>query len=222
MHKKRPLIFDNKFPKSKETNCNDQQSQTEIGHRLANFISLFVAPPTMAIVATVSFSLWSPIGLGLLSAQNSMLLCFLCFVLFPFFSVLFFHRKKGVDLYISKREARTPFYLIAIISYSFATILFLATSTKIMFLLALGSLLVSIFLMGVNLVWKVSIHCAGVSGPIFALICVFGINAIPLASIVGLVGWSRLKLRNHTFAQTLAGTLISLTIVPVVFSMLYI
>ena len=202
-------------------NCTDQNSQTEIGQHLANFISIFIAPPTMAVVATVAFSLWSPIGLGLLSAPFSILLCFLCFAFFPFLSILYFHRKKVVDLYVSKRKERTPFYLIAIASYSFATIIFLLTSTKIMFLLALGSLLVTIILMGVNLFWKVSIHCAGVSGPIFALICVFGINAIPLTSIVGLVGWSRIKLKNHTFAQTLVGTLISLTIVPVVFTMLY-
>jgi hypothetical protein len=205
----------------KKKNCNDQNSQTEIGHHLANFISIFVAPPTMVIVATVSFSLWSPIGLGLLSAPYSVLLCFLCFAFFPFLSILYFHRKKVVDLYVSKREARTPFYLIGIASYSFAAIIFLVTSTKIMFLLALGSLFVTIILMGVNLFWKVSIHCAGVTGPIFALIFVFGINALPLTSIIGLVGWSRIKLKNHTFAQTLVGTLISLTVVPVVFTMLY-
>ena len=199
----------------------NQKSQTEFGRHFANFISIFVAPPTMVIIATVSFSLWSPIGLGLLSAPHSILLCFLCFAFFPFLSILYFHRKKVVDLYVSKRKERTPFYLIAITSYSFATIIFLVTSTKIMFLLALGSLFVTIILMGVNLFWKVSIHCAGVSGPIFALICVFGINAIPLTSIVGLVGWSRIKLKNHTFAQTLVGTLISLTVVPVVFTMLY-
>jgi len=199
----------------------NQKSQREFGQDLANFISIFVAPPTLAIVATVSFSLWSPIGLGLLSASYSILLCFLCFAVFPFFSILYFYRKKVVDLYVLKREARTPFYLIAIASYSFAAIIFFATNTKIMFLLALGSLFVTIILMGVNLFWKVSIHCAGVSGPIFALIFVFGINAIPLTSIVGVVSWSRIKLKNHTFAQTLAGTLISLGVIPVVYTMLY-
>ena len=176
----------------------------------------------MSIVATVSFSLWSPIGLGFLSAPYTILLCFFCFVLFPFLSVLYLHRKKGVDIFVSKREARTPLYLIAIASYALGTIFFLITSTKIMFLLGLGSLFVTIILMGINLYWKVSIHCAGVSGPIFALICVFGASAIPLTSIVGLVGWSRIKTRNHTFKQTLVGTLISFTIVPIVFSMLYI
>ena len=209
------LVFEKKT-------CTNQKSETGIGHDLANFISIFVAPPTMAIVATVSFSLWSPIGLGLLSAPFSILLCFFCFSFFPFFSVLYFYRKKDTDLYVSNREKRTPIFLIAIFSYSMASIIFLGTNTKIMFLLALGSLLVSLISMAVNLFWKVSIHCAGVTGPIFALIFVFGISALPLTSIVGLVGWSRITLKNHTFAQTLVGTLISLTVGLVVYPMLYI
>jgi hypothetical protein len=207
------------FEKKTYTNRN---AQTGISHDLANYISIFVAPPTMAIVATVSFSLWSPIGLGLLSAPFSILLCFFCFAFFPFFSVLYFYRKKVSDLYVSKRETRTPIFLMAIASYSVAALIFLVTSTKIMFLLALGYTLVSIILMVVNLFWKVSVHCAGVTGPIFSLIFVFGINALPLSLIIGLVGWSRIKLKNHTFAQTLVGTLISLTVGVVEYTILYI
>ena len=204
----------------KETYIN-QNSQTEIGHQLANFISIFIAPPTIAIVATVSFSLWSPIGLGLLSAPFSIFFCFFCFAFIPFLSVLYFYRRKVVDLYVSNRKTRTPFFLIAITSYSFAALIFLVTNTKIMFLLALGYILVSIILMVVNLFWKVSVHSAGVTGPIFSLIFVFGINAVPLTLIVGLVGWSRIKLKNHTFAQTLAGSLIALTVGFAVYSMYY-
>lgn len=205
----------------KNTMYNNQKSK-ENGYNLANFISIFIAPPTMAIVATVAFSLWSPIGLGLLSAPFSILFCFFCFAFLPFLSILYFYRKNLVDLYVSKRKSRTPFFLIAITSYSFAAIVFLATNTKILALLALGYIVVSIILMVVNLFWKVSVHCAGVTGPIFSLIFVFGINALPLSLIVGLVGWSRIKLKNHTFAQTLAGTLIALTVGFIEYSMFYI
>jgi len=198
-----------------------KNSQTEFGRDLANFISIFVAPPTVAIIATVCFSLWSPIGLGSLSAPFTILLCFLCFAFFPFLAILYFHRKKVVDIYVSQRTSRTPFFLFAITSYLGAAIIFSVTSTKIMFLLALGSLIVSIITMGINMFWKVSLHCAGVTGPIFALIFVFGLTALPLTSIVGLVGWSRIKLKNHTFGQTLAGTLISLTVGLVLFTTLY-
>ena len=198
-----------------------QNSQKEFAHDLANFISIFVAPPTVAIIATICFSLWSPIGLGSLSAPFTILLCVLCFAFFPFLAILYFKHKKTVDIYVSQRTARTPFFLIAIASYSAAAIIFSITDTKIMLLLALGSLFVSIIAMGINLFWKVSIHTAGVTGPIFALVFVFGATALPLASIVGLVGWSRIKLKNHTFGQTLAGTLLSLTVGFVLFSTLY-
>ncbi|MCW4034702.1 MAG: hypothetical protein NWF03_05000, partial [Candidatus Bathyarchaeota archaeon] len=194
-----------------------QNSQTESSLDLENFISIFVAPPTVAIIATVCFSLWSPIGLGSLCAPVTILLCFLCFAFFPFLAILYFHRKKVVDIYVSQRTSRTPFFLFAISSYLAAAIIFSATSTKIMFLLALGSLIVAIITMGINMFWKISIHCAGVTGPIFALVFVFGVTALPLTSIVGLVAWSRIKLNNHTFGQTLAGTLISLTVGLVLF-----
>ena len=187
-------------------------SKTQIGHDLANFISIFVSPPTIAIVATISFSLWSPIGLGSLSWPLSILLCFLLFAFFPYLPVLYFYRKNVVDLYVSKKEARTPFFIMAIASYLFAIIIFFSTNTKIMFVLALGFTIVSIILMVINLFWKVSTHCAGVTGPIVAVIFVFGINVLPLFLIILLVCWSRIKLENHTIPQTLVGTLIALTV----------
>jgi hypothetical protein len=206
---------------TEKKNYVNQNSKNGIVSSFAKFVSIFVAPPTMAIVATVSFSLWSPIGLGALSAPFSILLCFLCFAFFPFFAVLYFYQKNFSDLDVSKRETRTPLLVIAIISYSMAAIIFSVTNTKILFLLALGYTFVSLIIMIVNLFWKVSIHCAGVTGPIFSLIFVFGLTALPLSLIIGLVGWSRIKLKNHTFSQTLVGTLISLTVGVIVYPTLY-
>lgn len=203
------------------TNNNQHDSQAGIGHDLADFISKFGSPPIMAIVATVAFSLWSPIGLGLLCSPLSILLCFLLFAFFPFLPVIYFYRKNVVDLYVSKKETRTPFFLIAIALYSFAAIIFFATNTKIMFLLALGYTFVTITLLFVNKFWKVSVHSAGVTGPIFALIFVFGIIVIPLSLIILLVSWSRIKLKKHTFTQTLVGTLIPIAIGLVEYTVLY-
>ena len=197
------------------TNHNRHSSQTDVGHKIADMISTFVSPPTIA------FSLWSPIGLGTLSAPVSILLCFLLFAFFPFLPVVYYYRKNVIDLYVSEREARTPFYLVALASYATALILFFVTETKILFLLALGYTVVTAILMVVNFFWKVSTHCAGVSGPIVALIFVFGVNILPVSLILVLLCWSRIKLQNHTFYQTVAGTLISLTVGIVEYSLLY-
>lgn len=135
--------------------------------------------------------------------------------------MVYFYSKNVVDLYVSTKEKRTPFFLIAIASYSVAATIFFATDTKVMFLLALGYTTVTVILMVINLFWKVSIHCAGVTGPIFALLFVFGIQTLPLSMIIVLVCWSRIKLKNHTFAQTLVGTLIPLSVGLVEYNVLY-
>jgi len=200
---------------------NANNSKAEIGHSLADFISKFVSPPTIAILATVCFSLWSPIGLGSLYPSVSILLCFSLFALLPFLPVIYFFRKKVVNLYVSKKENRAPFFLMAIAAYSLAAVIFFATGTTIMFLLALGHTFVTVILMVVNRFWKVSVHSAGVTGPIFALIFVFGIMVLPLSLIILLVSWSRIKLNEHTFKQTLVGTLISIAVGSVVYPVLY-
>jgi membrane-associated phospholipid phosphatase len=199
----------------------ENSSQAEIGIRMADFISKFVSPPTLAVVATVAFSLWSPIGLGLLHPPLTIVLCFWLFAFLPFLPILYFYKKNITNLYVSKKESRTPFFLIAFALYSIAAIIFFVTNTKIMFLMALGYTFVTIILLFVNRFWKVSVHSAGVTGPIFALIFVFGAIVIPLSLVILLVSWSRIKLKEHTFRQTLVGTLIPIAVGFIVYPVLY-
>jgi hypothetical protein len=189
-----------------------QSSPTEISHKLAVFVSKLVSPPIVAIVATACFSLWSPIGLGLLHPSSSILICLSLFAFLPFLPVFYFYRKKVVDLDISKREMRTPFFVIAAASYSTAAIIFFVTNTTILSLLAASYAFVTIILLMVNMFWKVSVHSAGVTGPIFALVFVFGFMALPLSLMIILVSWSRIKLKKHTFTQTFIGALIPIAV----------
>ena len=191
---------------------NNRSSSTETSYKLAVFVSKFISPPIVAIVATICFSLWSPIGLGLLHPPSSILICFSLLAFLPFLPVLYFYRKNVVDLDISKREMRTPFFIIATTFYSLAAVIFFATNTTIMFLLSVSYAFVTIILLLVNLFWKVSVHSAGVTGPIFALIFVFGFMVLPLSLIIILVSWSRIKLKKHTFTQTIMGSLIPIVV----------
>ncbi|MFH1196940.1 MAG: phosphatase PAP2 family protein [bacterium] len=59
----------------------------------------------------------------------------------------------------------------------------------------------------INRYWKISAHAIGVSGPVGVLCFVFGwIGLIGLALMV-LVGWARLKLKVHTPAQVICGSI---------------
>ena len=49
----------------------------------------------------------------------------------------------------------------------------------------------------------------GVSGPLAALIISFGLIGLILLPVVILVGWSRIKLKCHTFSQVIAGILLA-------------
>jgi hypothetical protein len=191
---------------------NNRSSSPEISHELAVFVSKIVSPPIAAVVATVAFSLWSPIGLGLLHPSSSILICFSLFAFFPFLPVLYYYRKNVVDLDISKKEMRTPFFVIAAAFYSIAAVIFFVTNTAIIFLLALSYASVTMILLLVNRFWKVSVHSAGVTGPIFALIFVFGFMVLPLSLMIVLVSWSRIKLKKHTFTQTFVGSLIPIAV----------
>jgi len=196
-------------------------SQSDFSCSLADFISKYLSPPIVAIVATVIFSLFSPIGLGSLGPGLSIFTSFLLFAFFPFLPVIYYYKKKTMDLYVSNREDRLPFFLYALLSYLSAAVLFFFTETTILFLLAIGYIFVTTALMVVNQLWKVSIHCAGVTGPIFALVFVFGLEVVPLSLIIIAVCWSRIKLKSHTPTQTLVGTLIALTVGLVEYNILY-
>ena len=49
----------------------------------------------------------------------------------------------------------------------------------------------------------------GAAGPLAAVTYVFGPTALLFAIIVFLVGWSRIQLKVHNFAQVMAGVILA-------------
>jgi membrane-associated phospholipid phosphatase len=60
----------------------------------------------------------------------------------------------------------------------------------------------------ITLRWKISVHSASISGVTLFMVWSFGTTVAPLALIIPLVAWSRVKLRRHTPAQVVAGILL--------------
>ena len=63
-------------------------------------------------------------------------------------------------------------------------------------------------LVAITLVWKISIHCAVASGSVAILALTYGPLVLPAYLLVGLLGWSRVALGDHTTAQAVAGTVL--------------
>ncbi|WP_285756893.1 hypothetical protein [Nocardiopsis ansamitocini] len=86
-------------------------------------------------------------------------------------------------------------------------------------LVAIGAVLT--LLGAITFVWKISVHTAASSGSVVMLVLVYGVWALLAAPLVVLVGWSRVALRDHTAAQTVAGAVVGSTAAWVVFSLVF-
>ncbi|MEV0564716.1 phosphoesterase PA-phosphatase [Dactylosporangium sp. NPDC050588] len=72
----------------------------------------------------------------------------------------------------------------------------------------------------VNHWWKMSIHTAVAAGALVILMLVYGWLLIVTAPLVGLVGWSRVALKDHTVAQVVVGAVVGAVVAGGVFSAL--
>ena len=66
----------------------------------------------------------------------------------------------------------------------------------------------SIIIVSITLFWKISVHAAGITGPLTVLIYKLGVLYFPLYLIVVPVALARIKLREHTLAQVIGGALL--------------
>jgi membrane-associated phospholipid phosphatase len=72
----------------------------------------------------------------------------------------------------------------------------------------------------VNLFWKLSLHTAVMAGAVAILGVMFGPPLLVLAPLVGLVGWSRVEVGDHSSAQVAAGAGLGAAVAAVVFVLL--
>lgn len=121
-------------------------------------------------------------------------------------------RKKGklVDQDASIKEERTLPYLIALIFYSVALVVMIKLNLNIIsiafWFCYISNTVITII---INKYWKISAHSMGAAGPLAALVFTFGWIGLIMLPIVLLVGWSRIKLKCHNFAQVFAGIILA-------------
>lgn len=72
----------------------------------------------------------------------------------------------------------------------------------------------------VTLGWKMSIHTAVAAGAAVILVLVFGPPLLALSPVVGLIGWSRVEIGDHTPAQVAIGAVLGAVVAAAAFSLL--
>lgn len=190
--------------------------------KIAEHISKLLSPVVLAFIATLCFSIFSPLQNNdplTIIISVTFGIFFLSF--FPAFAVVYNFKKGKIDLWVSDRKTRTPFYFVALTGYIISSIVFSLLDYKAMFVLSVAYIFVTTVIMLLNLVWKVSTHSGGVTGPVTALIHGFGLYAIPLTILIPIVIWARLKLKAHSIMQLIMGVIIAATLTSIVYLLLY-
>lgn len=185
-----------------------------VASRVARVISDLFSPPVLAIAMA---------ALGAVLADEPGVWRFMLIfagigVLAPVLDVLWLLRTGRIaDFHLTQRHERIRPFAVSTLATAFATwLLWFADAPRLMMLLGVAALAQTILLFALTLTWKVSVHAAATGA--LAALAVLGWGLAPAAivpvGLIPLVGWARVRLRRHTWAQVaVGGTIGALTMV---------
>lgn len=176
--------------------------------RLAYVITNVGSPPVLAPVAMVLVAsalaeprAWIWAGLYVL----------LTVVMPVLYLVWLKHRGLITDLDVQRREQRTRPMLFTLACGGLAWLALVVGAAPALMTLLVGVLwlqMVAIFF--ITLRWKISVHCA-TAASVAMVACVLLGMPLPFLGIP-IIAWSRVRLRRHTLAQTVAGSLLGVVL----------
>jgi membrane-associated phospholipid phosphatase len=188
--------------------------------RAARGLTEVFAPAVLAavlpIVIGVHASRSLPTGLawGLLASVFSAII--------PYTMIWYGVRRGQLsDRHIGVREQRTKPLALGLVSVLVGLVLlglFGAPRELIALVVALfvGGLVATV----INHFWKLSVHASVAAASMVVLVLAFGLFLLATIIVVAAVGWSRVRLRDHTTGQVIAGMVIGAVVVGVLFGVL--
>lgn len=140
-------------------------------------------------------------------------------IVFSLFVLIGIRLKYFSDLDISKRNQRPLLYTVAILfAIVFLFTLFIFNAPNVLTFGAIGLMLGLSINEIINRFTKSSIHMAAITGLVTLLVLVEGIEFSIFYVLVFLVGWARIKTKNHTLNQTIIGSLTSFFITVLIYA----
>jgi membrane-associated phospholipid phosphatase len=195
---------------------------SRFGVRSAEILSLVFSAPSIAFIAVVIFTLFSPIGIGPFLTQTvSILLGTLFLAILPIAPVAYYARKGTIDIDISDRTKRPKFFALSLVGYSLGAVSFGLLHSIPMMVLSIAYVFVTLSVTVISFFWKVSVHTTGIAGPVTGLTYVFGCRAVPMYLLLLPVGWARLRLKAHTIMQLVAGIAVAFIVTFTVYMVFY-
>ncbi len=187
---------------------------------VARIVSLLFTPFYLPLVALIALFVFSYLSVLPLSYKlSTLLLVYLGTVLVPTVMIHMYRHYQGWSLIqLGQKERRVMPYLISIMCYFMCYyIVNVLHEPHMIGSILVAGLAIQILCALINVSWKVSTHSAavgGMTGGLLAFSVIFNFNPVwwlCLCILVGgMVGTSRMILRQHTFAQVVTGYFIGL------------
>ena len=181
----------------------------------ARILSMVFTPFYLPLVGLIALFTFSYLSLMPWAYKLTVLtLVYLFTILIPTLLIHFYRNYHGWTLIeLGKKERRVVPYLLSIVSYFVCYyVMHRFNIPHFMSNILMAALVIQIVCSLINVWWKVSTHTAAIGGVVGALLAfsfIFMFNPISWLCLTlvlaGLVGTSRIILRQHTLAQVTAG-----------------
>lgn len=187
---------------------------------LAKILTLVFSPFYLPLVSLLALFLFTHLGaLPFTYKAVTVLAVYVFSVALPRWLIGVYRRYQGWTLFeLGHREKRAIPYVISILCYGTLYYLMLHFSTNRYILgIVVAALAVQVACSVVNPWWKISTHIAAlgaVTGALVAFSLIMGFNPVwwiaLLVLLAGVMGTSRMVLRQHSLAQVVGGWLLGL------------
>jgi membrane-associated phospholipid phosphatase len=116
-------------------------------------------------------------------------------------------RVTDIDVFI--RQQRKGPYLVTFFCGAIALLaMWFFMAPPLMIAIVAASMAQTIIMFLINTRWKISAHSAAMASFVVVLLYLIGSAALPAAVGMPLIIWSRVRLKRHTFLQTVGGSLL--------------
>ncbi len=189
-----------------------RQARTSAAER----VTYLLEPKNWLIVTVIGVGVHAD---GLAGAGWGLLAAFFAAVLPTTFIDFGIRRGRFDDRNVGARRPRLIVLTFITTSVATGLILLLVLHAPAVLTGYLAFMLVSVAaLAAITLVWKISIHCAVASGSVTILALVYGPLVLAGYLLVGLLGWSRVAVRDHTVAQVVGGIVLGAAAAALVYT----
>jgi len=185
---------------------------------LAGRVTYLLEPKNWLIVTVVAVGAHAD---GLAGAGWGLLAAFFAAVLPTAFISYGIRHGRWEDRNVGARRPRLVVLAFITASVAAGLILLAVLGAPALLTGYLGFMLASVAaLAAITAVWKISIHCAVAAGSVTILALLYGPPALAGFLLAGLLGWSRVAVRDHTVPQVIGGTVLGAAAAALAYALL--